>query len=297
MKTVTGALLALLTLLVWGVQTGFCAQASIDPAKPRQGQPALVTLEATPGVTAPKVSIGGTYFPLWRDDSGGWKGIVAIDRDARPGKVVVVFFDGVDGVGGGELVRIETEILAYDFKVQRLNVDNRTVELSPEDLERATIERVEIVGALQTKSPKKLWTKGFSLPLKGRVSGEFGVRRIYNGKPGSYHSGLDLAAPRGTEVRTSSAGRIKLVGDYFYTGNSVFIDHGYGLITGYYHLDKVLVAEGDEVGPDTVVGLVGSTGRSTGPHLHWSVYVSTIKTDPAGLVNLTNAGTGGGETP
>ena len=112
---------------------------------------------------------------------------------------------------------------------------------------------------------------GLFKPVEGRKTSPFGLKRILNGQHKGFHSGLDLAAPIGTKVMAASYGRVILIGNFFHTGYSVFIDHGQGLITSYSHLDSIQVKEGDLVNHKTVIGAVGMTGRSTGPHLHWTV--------------------------
>ena len=117
-------------------------------------------------------------------------------------------------------------------------------------------------------------------PLSGRYSSSFGKRRVLNGQPRSPHSGLDIAAPEGTPVESIAAGRVAAVGDYFFNGQTVMVDHGQGLISMYCHLSEIDVALGEEVTPDSVVGKVGKTGRVTGAHLHLSVSLNNARVDP-----------------
>lgn len=125
-------------------------------------------------------------------------------------------------------------------------------------------------------------------PIAGRKSSPFGLKRILNGQNKGFHSGLDLAAATGTQVYASANGQVILTGNFFYTGNVVFIDHGRGLITSYSHLDSIKVSEGDTVDTETIVGTVGATGRATGPHLHWSVSLNDVRVNPELFLNSTN---------
>ncbi|MEW6487154.1 MAG: M23 family metallopeptidase, partial [Thermodesulfobacteriota bacterium] len=154
-------------------------------------------------------------------------------------------------------------------------------------------EAVRIRAALAGRSDRRLWEGSFRVPAEGPVSSPFGVRRIYNDKPRGYHGGLDIAAPRGAPVLAGAAGRVALAGDFFYTGNTVFLDHGLGLFTAYFHLDSLAVEDGEAVAAGQLVGRVGSTGRSTGPHLHWGVYVSGLRADPLSLLRIAGRGVGG----
>jgi murein DD-endopeptidase MepM/ murein hydrolase activator NlpD len=117
-------------------------------------------------------------------------------------------------------------------------------------------------------------------PVLGRKSSVFGLNRILNGKKKGYHSGLDLAAPIGTPIYAAAAGQVILTGNFFYTGNTIFIDHGQSLITSYFHLHTIDVAEGDTIAANSAIGTVGATGRVTGPHLHWSVSLNDARINP-----------------
>jgi murein DD-endopeptidase MepM/ murein hydrolase activator NlpD len=252
-----------------------------------------VRIVATGQSSPPVVRFRDKTFSTWSDGNGDWLGLVAVGRDAKAGVSRMVVVSGGDTAHA--LASAPVTVVAGDFKVQRLNVDERTVTLSEEDLKRAAVERVDIVAAINTQTDERYWRTPFTLPVTGPISGSFGSRRVYNGKPGGYHSGLDIAAPKGKPVKSSSEGRVVFVGELFYTGNSVFIDHGLGLVTGYYHLDTVAVDVGAVVDGAAVIGTIGSTGRSTGPHLHWSTYLEGVKVDPPSLVRITSAL--GGETP
>jgi len=120
----------------------------------------------------------------------------------------------------------------------------------------------------------------FLLPAEGRLARRFGLRRIFNGEPRSPHSGLDVAVPRGTPIKASAQGRVLADDDYFFNGNTVFVDHGNGLISMYCHLDRIDVQAGDAVAQGQRIGLSGMTGRASGPHLHWSVVLNGVMVDP-----------------
>ena len=121
----------------------------------------------------------------------------------------------------------------------------------------------------------------FDRPVPGRQSSPFGVRRFFNGEERNPHSGLDFAASTGTPIKAPAAGKVILVGDYFFNGKTVFVDHGQGLISMFCHLSAIDVAVGQEIPRGGVLGKVGSTGRATGPHLHWNVSLNGSRIDPA----------------
>ena len=249
------------------------------------------------GPTArPQIRLGEKSFSLWPAGSDRWEGLVAVDRDRAPGTATLTVLETAR-VASTPLAEAAVTITPREYPEQHLTVKKTMVDLSPEDQERAVRESRKIRQALASNGPTRLWRSPFEMPLSGPITSTFGVRRVYNGSPRGYHSGLDVAAPRGTPVTTATEGRVALVGDFFYTGQTVFVDHGLGLFTAYFHLDSVGVETGQPLGAGDEIGTVGSTGRSTGPHLHWGVYLSGRKADPLTLLRAVGAGAGGGESP
>lgn len=172
----------------------------------------------------------------------------------------------------------------YPYPEQRLEVEDRMVNLSAEDLARVERENREIAALWQRESLPR-----FTLPLAGPLAtlpagGRFGARRIFNGQPRSPHGGVDYSVAAGTPVLAAEEGVAALVADHFFSGTSVYLDHGGGLITMYFHLSRVDVATGDRVARGTVLGAVGATGRATGPHLHFGVRWHGARVDPALLL-------------
>jgi murein DD-endopeptidase MepM/ murein hydrolase activator NlpD len=141
--------------------------------------------------------------------------------------------------------------------------------------------RRKIRAALCTQSARQLWHGKFSFPAKGRHSAPFGQRRVSGKKTLSYHLGLDIAVPVGTPVRAVNDGTVLLAGLFPLQGNAVYIDHGQGVVSACFHMSRVLVKAGDRVSKGTVIGKSGNTGISTGPHLHWSMFVHGIPVNPS----------------
>ncbi len=167
------------------------------------------------------------------------------------------------------------------YQSQHITIKNkRMVNPEKRDMERIAREQRRIRQALASWNDQTPETLRFLLPVEGPVSSPFGLRRFFNEQPRKPHSGLDLAAPEGTPIRAPAAGRITDAGDFFFNGNTVFIDHGQGLVTMYCHLSRIDVEPGQKVASGEVIGAVGQTGRVTGAHLHWGVSLNDARVDP-----------------
>ena len=172
------------------------------------------------------------------------------------------------------------------YRTQHLTITNkRKVNPNAEDMVRIRAERKRINSALAFWSDTTPDSLKMSAPVSGTQSSSFGLRRFFNKQARKPHSGMDIAAAEGTEIRAPIKGRIINTGNYFFNGNSIFIDHGQGLITMYCHLSSIDVKEGQAIDQGEVIGKVGMTGRVTGPHLHWSVSLNNARIDPALLLN------------
>lgn len=188
----------------------------------------------------------------------------------------------------GAMMSYELQITPAQWDIQRVNgVEQHKVTPSKSHQKEINRELSAVNRALSVHSAYAFWRDGFILPLDGRISGNFGNQRIFNGTPKSPHSGTDIAAPEGTPVKASGNGKVILSGqDYFYTGNMVILDHGAGLQTIYAHLQKAVVKSGDEVKKGDVIGFVGKTGRATGPHLHWGASLNGVRFRPHSLLDI-----------
>ncbi len=162
--------------------------------------------------------------------------------------------------------------------------NKRMINPNKMDMDRISRERKTLARALATWSKQQAHVD-FILPAHGRLSSPFGLKRFFNKQARKPHSGLDIAAPKGAPVQAPASGTVVDVGNYFFNGNTVLVDHGQGLISGYFHLSKTLVAIGDSVTQGQQIAEIGATGRVTGPHLHWNVYLNRTKVDPAFFIS------------
>jgi len=256
---------------------GTRATTPVLPTESRvPGGVAIVDLgraESPPGV----VTFNDHRSPVLRTDAG-WIALIGIPLDSTPGTHAAL----LQPPGDAPAQPLEFEVAAKQYAEQRLKVANRRhVEPSKEDLERIASERTRIDAALGTYTGGRVPLLELPAPVNGRRSSSFGLRRYFNDQPRSPHSGMDIAAPAGTPVLSPAPGRVLDAGDFFFNGQTVFVDHGQGVVTMYCHLSRIDVEPGDEIDTGATLGLVGATGRVTGAHLHWGVAVNRALVDPA----------------
>ncbi len=267
--------MALPYLRLAGIALGFLA-ALPAYALPRQdavpGGIALVRLGN--GAERPQAWFGEKRVAVLRD-ARGWVALVGLPLALDPGEHAL----RVAGASAGE--RKSIRVAARHYPLQRFTVpDRRKVEPLPEDEQRIARERKRIdeIKALFRDEPDV--DLAFRRPVPGKLTGNFGLRRVINGLERSPHAGIDFAVPVGTPVRAAGTGVVVETGDYFFNGNSVYLDHGQGVVTLYCHLDRVDVRQGERIAAGQQLGLSGNTGRSSGPHLHWTVLANGAAVDP-----------------
>ena len=208
-------------------------------------------------------------------DPISWTALVGIPLSAQPGTARIRV-----RTAGTERT-LTYDVAAKRYTEQHLKVSPRTVDLSPDDLARHERERAHQQGVIATFSAPPMGELRMRQPTPGRRSSSFGLRRIFNGQPRNPHSGMDIAAPTGTPVAAPMPATVIDTGDYFFNGNTVWLDHGGGLLSMMCHLSRIDVKQGDRLAVGERVGAVGATGRVTGPHLHWTVALNRASVDPA----------------
>ncbi len=208
-----------------------------------------------------------------QQDDGRWNAVVGIPLGTKPGPQTLT-------LDSGETVRFTVQ--AKDYATQHLTIKNkRKVNPNPQDMQRIRAERKRIDAALEHWRQTPVVETRFILPVEGRLSSPFGLRRYFNQQPRKPHSGIDIAAAEGTPIRAPASGTVIDSGNYFFNGNTVFLDHGQGLVTMYCHMSRIDVELGQTVKQGETIGAVGQTGRVTGPHLHWGVSLNDARVDPA----------------
>jgi murein DD-endopeptidase MepM/ murein hydrolase activator NlpD len=257
---------------VLALATSACA-ALDSPADAAPGRVAQLRLGAAP--QPPKAHYDGRRL-LVRQERGEWIALAGIPLSVKPGSTVPVEID----YGGRREVR-KLPVLPWKYPEQRIDMPAEQADLPPEQLARYEQEREHFAKVLRTFTETAPAELALVQPVPGRRSGSFGSRRVINGVPRSPHGGLDIAAPTGTPVVAATAGRVLDVGEYLFLGRTIVLDHGQGLLTLYSHLSAVHVGPGGVVTTGATIGEVGATGRATGPHLHFSVYLNAASVDPA----------------
>lgn len=258
------------------------------PPHPRPGDAAWVHVKAVAPDATVEGSVDGrplSFFPY----AQGQAAVAGFDLEAKPGSLrwhVAVLRPGQEP----QTAQGQLRLRGRDFAVQRLTLPPAMVNLDPQTERRAEEEGERLRTAYRMISPDRLWRGRFARPVGGAEPGAgFGARRIINGQPRAPHGGIDFAAPAGSPVVAANDGRVALVGEYFFPGRFVIVDHGLGLYTLYFHLEMVTVGAGERVTRGQPIGTVGATGRATGPHLHFGAQLGTARVDPASLLELSIA--------
>jgi len=235
----------------------------------------IAQIEIPRDACVPVTKLQGRSVAVVRDEQR-WIAIVGIPLDVAPGEHKI----SVDT--GKRKLDVPFLVSEKSYRTQHLTIkDQKKVTPDPKDLERIAEEtkRSDIALSRFTELPSPVLQ--LVAPIEGNRSDSYGSRRFFNGQPRKPHSGMDIAAPKGTPIISPAAGVVVEVGDFFFNGNTVFIDHGAGLITMYCHLDRIDVKVGDQLQTGDRIGTVGATGRVTGPHLHWGVSLNRAMVDPA----------------
>ncbi len=264
---------------------GACGIRVIHRARALQpGEVVLLTVESSTPQSRVEAVVFEKTFPFFSAREGRtWTGIVGIDLEAVAG-AYNVRVQLTDKQGRLQVCDHPLKIRSKEFPTRNLTVDEKFVTPPQDALGRIEEEGKRVAAIFAEVDEQRYWRGAFSAPVPGPSISSFGKRNIMNGKPRSPHSGADFEAEEGTPVSAPNAGKVVLVDDLYYSGNTVIIDHGQGLYSYFAHLSRFSVKPGDRVSRGDVVGRVGATGRVTGSHLHWSVRLVGTRVDPLSLI-------------
>jgi murein DD-endopeptidase MepM/ murein hydrolase activator NlpD len=280
------ALLAVLTILsahrpITGAQGQRPLPVSVLPASIVPGDVVRIDVVGAAGERITAAVFGQSLSFTFDAERGAWRALAGVDLETKPGAYRLrIERDGA--LMGPREVRVR----AKRFTVRRLRVPPGFVTPPPEALEQIAADSKLLREAYGQITPQR-WTGGFILPVDGTATSNFGTRSYFNGQRRAPHAGVDFMSKPGTPIRASNHGSVALASPLYFTGNTVIVDHGARLLSVFAHLSAFQVKAGDVVTPETIVGLVGATGRVTGPHLHWSVRLNGARVDPMSLIAAT----------
>jgi len=255
------------------------------PSRVGVGQPFLVRLTSDQPLDSVSVYwLGKEVEPsisVWNNRHVALAMLGSDVLDTKAGKQDLSVIASVDGKEN--TLRRTVQVTSKEYPKQELTLPPSMVTPPQEVYDRISEERKQTSAAKNTVTPKRLWRLPLQRPVDGEISSTYGLQRILNGKPKNPHRGQDMRSPMGNPVKSVADGVVVLVGDHYYAGNSVYIDHGNGVVSMYFHLSKPIVKEGDTVQRGQAIGLSGMSGRATGPHLHFSLSVLGELVDPQPL--------------
>ena len=251
---------------------------SDSPLSGPQGEAATRKLSFWPSAASANTSANSPHI---------YQSLIGIDLDQKPGPYDLSIEATQTADSSPLACQANFEVTSGHYKVESLKVAPKFVEPSPEDLKLAQDQGARLRAIYATITPEKLWHGKFRMPIQGATSFKnFGSRRVLNGEPSSPHSGVDVGAVAGTPIHATQRARVVLAEPLYFSGNTVVLDHGLGIYTLYGHMESMSVKVGDTVAAGQVIGLVGSTGRVTGPHLHWGLSISGAKVNALDLLSL-----------
>lgn len=219
------------------------------------------------------------------DGDRAWRALVGVDLDVKPGTYRVT----VEAGAARAQAHYDLVIIPRTFRTRRLTVNEAFVTPPASEQPRIEREAALLAGVWQAPAAERLWSEPFVRPVPQEANSAFGTRSVFNGKPRNAHGGADFLSPAGTPIDAPNSGRVVVARHLYFSGNTVIVDHGLGLFSMLAHLSAIEVHEGDAVIAGQLLGLVGATGRVTGPHLHWAVRASGARIDPLSLLALLGA--------
>jgi murein DD-endopeptidase MepM/ murein hydrolase activator NlpD len=254
----------------------------------KQGQVLVVKVKGEEQATEVKGTFLNRTIPFFREfrpgEPAGHIGLLGIDMQDEPGTYEL----SVEVKQGEQAKQLSfnVQVAKEKFTVEHLKLPKDKVDLDEKSTARWKAEQQLVREALAENSRLKLWHSNFVEPVSGKRTGIFGSVRIMNGQARNPHNGEDIGAPMGADVAATNDGIVRITVDHIFSGKGVFVDHGLGFYTMYFHLSEILVKDGDLVTAGQIIGKVGATGRATGPHLHWGVKLNGARVNPYALLDL-----------
>jgi len=283
--TVGGWLLVALAVSCAGAAPPAPLEIALHARAVAPGEPVRIDVRSAQALASLHCEfLGRTVYMTPRDEGTAWSGWAMIDLDQAPVDAAVEV-SGLTGAGAEARGTRAVTVEPREFPEERLTVSSKFVSPPPEVRKRLENERALLAEIYRTRSDRPPPADPFVRPVPGEQSAVFGTRRFFNDEPRSPHPGVDLRGAEGTPVKAAGPGRVALARDLYYSGNTVILDHGGGLFTLYAHLSRIDVADGQDVSAGEQVGLVGATGRVTGPHLHWGAKIGNRPFDPTALTD------------
>ena len=254
----------------------------------KQGQVLVIKVKGEEQATEVKGTFLKRTIPFFKEfrsgEPSGYLGLLGIDMQDQPGTYELA----VEVKQGEQAKQLSFNVLVAKekFTIEHLKLPKDKVDLDEKALIRWKTEQEQVREALTENSRLKLWHSNFVEPVSGKRTGIFGSVRIMNGQARNPHNGEDIGAPMGADVVATNDGIVRITVDHIFSGKGVFVDHGLGFYTMYFHLSEILVKDGDLVTAGQTIGKVGATGRATGPHLHWGVKLNGTRVNPYALLDL-----------
>ena len=274
-----------LSLLLLGLSAGGLQAASLlAPDKLAIGQPAVITIEVQQVALPLLAEFQERNFTLYSLPNGqGYTGMIGADLKTEPGEYILA----IKGQNGLLIDHKAIQVVDHDYGTRNITVEEKFVEFDDATLARIKEENQRQAAVYTTYTLERHWQGAFIKPLNSVVVGKFGRKSIINGQPRSPHGGVDLRGAVGTPIKAPADGRVALTMDSYFSGKLVLIDHGQGLVSAYRHLSKISVQEGQMLRQGETLGLVGATGRVTGPHLHFDIHLQNATIDPLAFIELS----------
>jgi murein DD-endopeptidase MepM/ murein hydrolase activator NlpD len=255
---------------------------------PRQGGIAVLTLRSSVPLSRAVLADGKHQAAMEADPASGGRVLRAlwgIDFEAAVGAKSVEL-EASGRCGDDHPGSWKFRVASGNFPQQKLSVNPAYVEPPEAEKERIARDREKVAAVWAAPPTVRVWDRAFVLPVEATPGGNFGARRVFNGKTQSRHAGADLVAAAGTPIKAPAPGTVRLAEDLYFSGGTVIVDHGGDLFTTYFHMSRIDVKPGDRVRTGDVLGSVGATGRVTGPHLHWGARLNGARVNPLALLKL-----------